>query len=106
MGANPVTGYDPWATRNLTVSGGAYIGEASITKDTTGKRARQSQFGGYSVGAGSANFSAMAYTGKSNKQSSLTGTFCGGICVSYDTDKGFGFELGFGVSISNCGLGN
>lgn len=98
-------GADMSGVANLTVSGSFNIAGASVTQDTTGPQARRTRFGGYSVGAGTPGLSAIRYSGNADKTSSLTVTACGGLCLSLDTDKGWGFGLGFASTVSISGLG-
>jgi len=106
VSGDPVNLVDPAGTKNLTASCSAGVGGASVTQDTTGRRKRQTRFGGVSLGAGYPGCSAIAYRGEADEPGSFTATACGGVCLSYDSDKGLGFGLGVGIGVSIGGGGN
>ena len=104
-GGDPINVIDPFGTKNLTAGGGCGIG-ATVTQDTTGRRAGKTRFGGVQVGASypGCAASAIAFTGNADKDKSVGVTLCGGICVAADSDKGVGFGLGVGIEVSLGGI--
>jgi RHS repeat-associated protein len=106
VGGDPANAVDPTGEKNLTAGCGAGPVGASVTQDTTGRRAGQTRFGGVSIGASTVSCSAIAYTGNADNDGSYGAYVCGGICFGVDTDKGVGFGLGFGLGVYRSGGGN